>query len=186
MNSLSSSQCQCNNTCPGAVQPNITPEGQVQDGNNNCPSFTQNVQPSISAQTVHNRVRDAGLRACRPVVRQVLTRHHRQQRHLWAQTHHRWTRQDLQKCSLLTSHSFVSPVVMVGFAFIVKGMSVTPRPVLWSGIDLEVEGLSWSEAVCHSIIELSSLSMQAISTMCVTGKTSSSLMWYPTCRIILT
>ena len=36
--------------------------------------------PSISAQTVHNRLREAGLRACRPVVRQVLTRHHRQQR----------------------------------------------------------------------------------------------------------
>uniref|UniRef100_A0AAZ3PDI9 Tc1-like transposase DDE domain-containing protein n=1 Tax=Oncorhynchus tshawytscha TaxID=74940 RepID=A0AAZ3PDI9_ONCTS len=50
--------------------------------------------PSISAQTVRNRLREAGLRACRPVVRQVLTRHHRQQRRLWAQTHHRWTRQD--------------------------------------------------------------------------------------------
>ena len=43
--------------------------------------------PSISAQTVRNRVSEAGLRACRPVVRQVLTRHHRQQRRLWAQTH---------------------------------------------------------------------------------------------------
>uniref|UniRef100_A0AAZ3QNJ0 NDRG family member 2 n=1 Tax=Oncorhynchus tshawytscha TaxID=74940 RepID=A0AAZ3QNJ0_ONCTS len=53
--------------------------------------------PSISAQTVHNRLREAGLRACRPVVRQVLTRHHLQQRRLWAQTHHRWTRQDWQK-----------------------------------------------------------------------------------------
>ena len=30
-------------------------------------------------------------------VRQVLTRHRRQQRSLWAQTHHRWTRQDWQK-----------------------------------------------------------------------------------------
>ena len=27
--------------------------------------------PSISAQTVHNRLREAGLRACRPVVRQT-------------------------------------------------------------------------------------------------------------------
>ena len=53
--------------------------------------------PSISAQTVRNRLREAGLRACRPVVRQVLTRHHRQQRCLWAQTHRRWTRQDWQK-----------------------------------------------------------------------------------------
>ena len=53
--------------------------------------------PSISAQTVLNRLREAGLRACRPVVRQVLTRHHRQQRRLWAQTHRRWNRQDWQK-----------------------------------------------------------------------------------------
>uniref|UniRef100_A0A674EY23 Tc1-like transposase DDE domain-containing protein n=1 Tax=Salmo trutta TaxID=8032 RepID=A0A674EY23_SALTR len=53
--------------------------------------------PCISAQTVRNRLREAGLRACRPVVRQVLTRHHRQQCHLWAQTHHHWTRQDCQK-----------------------------------------------------------------------------------------
>uniref|UniRef100_A0A8K9X168 Transposase Tc1-like domain-containing protein n=1 Tax=Oncorhynchus mykiss TaxID=8022 RepID=A0A8K9X168_ONCMY len=53
--------------------------------------------PSINAQTVHNRLREVGLRACRPVVRQVLTRHHRQQRRLWAQTHRRWTRQDWQK-----------------------------------------------------------------------------------------
>ena len=43
--------------------------------------------PSISAQTVRNRLREAGMRACRPVVRQVLTRHHRQQSRLWAQTH---------------------------------------------------------------------------------------------------
>jgi transposase len=50
--------------------------------------------PSISAQTVLNRLREAGLR---PVVRQVLTRQHRQQSRLWAQTHRRWTRQDWQK-----------------------------------------------------------------------------------------
>ena len=53
--------------------------------------------PSISAQTVHNRLSEAGLRACRPVVRQILTRHYQQQRRLWAQTHRRWTRQDWQK-----------------------------------------------------------------------------------------
>ena len=52
---------------------------------------------SISAQTVCNRLREAELRACRPVVRQVLTRHYRQQRRLWVQTHRRWTRQDWQK-----------------------------------------------------------------------------------------
>ena len=89
---------------------------------------------SLSAQTLHNRLREAGLRACRSVVRQVLTRH-----------------------------------------YFVEGMSVTPRPVLLSGIDLEVEGPSCSGAVCHSIIGLSLLSLQAISTMCITGKTSSSL-----------
>ena len=53
--------------------------------------------PSISAQTVHNRLREARLKAYRPIVRQVLTRHHRQQRCLWPQTHRRWTRQDWQK-----------------------------------------------------------------------------------------
>jgi hypothetical protein len=52
--------------------------------------------PSIYAQTVCNGLREPGLRACRPVVRQVLTRHHRQQRRQWAQTHCRWTRQDWQ------------------------------------------------------------------------------------------
>ncbi|XP_023992791.1 uncharacterized protein, partial [Salvelinus sp. IW2-2015] len=108
--------------------------------------------PSISAQTVRNRLREAGLGACRPVVRQVLTRHHRQQRCLWAQTHRRWTGKKW-------------------------------RPVLWSRIDLEVEGPSWSGAVCHNIIGLSLLSLQAISMLCVTGKTSSSLMWYPSCRL---
>ena len=41
----------------------------------------------------------------------------------------------------------VSLGVMVEFAFIVKGMSVTPKPVLWSRIDLKVEGPSWSGAV---------------------------------------
>uniref|UniRef100_A0AAZ3NPB2 Transposase Tc1-like domain-containing protein n=1 Tax=Oncorhynchus tshawytscha TaxID=74940 RepID=A0AAZ3NPB2_ONCTS len=65
-----------------------TPTAQVTPGTHN---------PSISAQTVRNRLREAGLRACKPVVRQVLTRHHRQQRRLWAQTHHRWTRKDCQK-----------------------------------------------------------------------------------------
>ena len=77
------------------------------------------------------------------------------------------------------SRGFVSPGVMVGFAFIVEGMSVPPRPVLWSGINLEVEGPSWSAAVCHSIIRLSLLSLQAISMLCVTGTTSSSLMVVP-------
>ena len=88
---------------------------------------------------------------------------------------------------LFTDESgFVSSGVMVGFAFIVEGMSVTPRPVLWSGINLEVEGPSWPEAMCHSIIGLSLLSLHAISMLCVTGKTSYFLMWFPSCRLILT
>ena len=74
-----------------------------------------------------------------------------------------------KKCSSLTSRGFVSPGVMVGFAFIVKGMNVTPRPVLWSGIDLEVEGLSLPGVVCHSIIRLSLFSLQAISTQSITA-----------------
>ena len=59
--------------------------------------------PSISAQTARNRLREAGLRACRPVVRQVLTRYHRQQHRLWAQTHRRWTR-DRKSTRLNSSH----------------------------------------------------------------------------------
>ena len=51
--------------------------------------------------------------------------------------------------------------------------------VLWRGIDLEVEGLSWSGVVCYSIIGLSRLSLQAISTLCVTWKTSTSLLVVP-------
>ena len=130
--------------------------------------------PSISAQTVRNRLREAGLRACRPVVRQILTRHHRQQCRLWAQTHCRWTKQDWQKVLFTDESQFCLIRVMVGLSLIVEGMSVTPRPVLWSKISLEVEGLLLSGAVCHSIIRLSLLSLQAISTLCATGKKSSS------------
>uniref|UniRef100_A0A673ZUK7 Transposase Tc1-like domain-containing protein n=1 Tax=Salmo trutta TaxID=8032 RepID=A0A673ZUK7_SALTR len=60
--------------------------------------------------TVRNRLREAGLRACRPVVRLVLTRHHRQQRRLCAQTHRRWTRQDWQKVlHMVPSESIHTP-----------------------------------------------------------------------------
>jgi hypothetical protein len=65
-----------------------------------------------------------------------------------------------ENCSSLTSRGFVTPGVMVGFAFIVEGMSVTPRPEL-----VVITGIA--------------LSLKAISMLCVTGKTSSSLMWYP-------
>ena len=123
--------------------------------------------PSISAQTVCNRLRKAGLRACRPVVRQVLTRHHRQQCCLWAQTHRRWTRQDWEKkCPSLVSRGCVSPGVMVGFAFIVEGLSITPRPVLWTGIDLEVEGPSWSRSEEHTS-ELQSLEAISYAVFCL-------------------
>uniref|UniRef100_A0AAZ3SNH4 Tc1-like transposase DDE domain-containing protein n=1 Tax=Oncorhynchus tshawytscha TaxID=74940 RepID=A0AAZ3SNH4_ONCTS len=57
-------------------------------------------------------------------------------------------------------------------------MNVTTRPVLWSGINLEVESPSWSGAVCHSIIGLPAMTTSSISTLCVTGKTSSFPMWY--------
>uniref|UniRef100_A0AAZ3PHI2 Tc1-like transposase DDE domain-containing protein n=1 Tax=Oncorhynchus tshawytscha TaxID=74940 RepID=A0AAZ3PHI2_ONCTS len=43
---------------------------------------------------------------------------------------------------------------MVGFAFVLEGMTVTSRPVLWSGIDLEVEDPSWSGASQHHLTEL--------------------------------
>ena len=156
------------------IDSNITPAGQVQDGNNNCLSYTRNAQSLISAQTVRNRLREAGQRACRPVVRQVLTRHHRQQRHLWAQTHRRWTRQVWRKVLFTDESRFCLTRGDGRIVFIIEGMSVTPRPVLWNGINLEVKGPSWSGEVCHSIIGLSLLSLQAISTLCITGKTSSS------------
>ena len=88
--------------------------------------------PSISAQTVLNRLRKARLRACRPVVRQVLTRNDVDYGHKPTIAGPDRTG---KKCSSLTSCGFVSPGVMVRFEFIVEGISVTPRPVLWSGID---------------------------------------------------
>ena len=106
-------QATCNNTCTGLVHPNITPARQVQDGNN-CRVTPGMHNPSISAQTVRNRLREAGLRACRPVVRQALTRHYRQQRLLWAQTHRHWTRQDWQKV-LFTDESHVCETCSVHF-----------------------------------------------------------------------
>ena len=78
----------CNNTCTGSLHHTCWTGTGVTPGTHN---------PSISAQTVCNRLREAGLRACRPVLTQVLTRHHRHQRRLWAQTHRRWARQDWQK-----------------------------------------------------------------------------------------
>ena len=140
--------------------------------------------PYISAQTVGNRLREAELRACRPVVRQVLTRHHRQQCRLWAQTHRRWTRQDWQKV-LFTDESLFCLTRGDGRIRVYSRRNERYTEA-WSGIEYEVEGPSWPGAVCHRTIGLSLLSLQAISTLCVTGKTFSSLIWYPSCRLILT
>ena len=41
---------------------------------------------------------------------------------------------------------------MVGFAFIDEGMIFTPRPVLWSEIDLEVEGLGQCVTACTAVL----------------------------------
>jgi hypothetical protein len=89
--------------------------------------------PFISALTVRNKLREAGLRTCRHVVRQVLTGNNvvNGQNPTVAGPDRTG-----KKCYSLTGRGFVSPGVMVGFAVIVEGMSVTPRPVLWSGINL--------------------------------------------------
>ncbi|XP_052354556.1 GTP-binding protein 2-like isoform X1 [Oncorhynchus keta] len=94
--------------------------------------------PSISAQTVRNRPREAGMRACRPIVRSSpdITGNNVAYGHEPTIAGQDGTG---KKCSSLTGHVFVSTGVMFGFAFIVKGMSVTLRPVLWSGMDLEAE-----------------------------------------------
>uniref|UniRef100_A0AAZ3RX87 Tc1-like transposase DDE domain-containing protein n=1 Tax=Oncorhynchus tshawytscha TaxID=74940 RepID=A0AAZ3RX87_ONCTS len=62
-------------------------------------------------------------------------------------THRHWTRQDWKKVLFTDESRFFLTGVMVGFTFVVEGMRVTLRTVLWSGIDLEVEGPSWSGAV---------------------------------------
>ena len=93
--------------------------------------------PSISAQTVRNRVREAGLRACRPVVRQVLTDITSNNISYGQKPTIAGPDRTGKKCSSLTSRGFVSPGVNVRFAFIVEGMRVTPRPVLWSGMELQ-------------------------------------------------
>uniref|UniRef100_A0AAZ3QCI7 Uncharacterized protein n=1 Tax=Oncorhynchus tshawytscha TaxID=74940 RepID=A0AAZ3QCI7_ONCTS len=103
--SQSSSQWQtmCNYTCTESVHPNITPAGQVQDGNNNCLSYTRDAQ-SLHWCSDCPQSTEAELRACRPVVRQVLTRHHRQQLRLWAQTHRCWTCSMGLRSGLFTGH----------------------------------------------------------------------------------
>jgi hypothetical protein len=90
---------------PGSGRPHVRTPASHLRGRYRMATTTSRVtsgthNPSISAHTVRNRLREAGLRVCRPVVRQDLTRHHRQQRRLWAQTHCCWTRQDWQKSAL--------------------------------------------------------------------------------------
>ena len=64
--------------------------------------------PSISAQTVCNRLREAGLRACR---------HHWQQPRLWVKP---TVAGPDKKCSSLTSQGFVSPGVMSDSRLLLK------------------------------------------------------------------
>jgi transposase len=59
-------------------------------------TFTASTIPRvrrISDQTVRNRLRDAGIRAIRPVRAVVLNQRHRQNRLQWAQTHRVWPQQ---------------------------------------------------------------------------------------------
>ena len=139
--------------------------------------------PSISAQTVRNRLREVGLRACRSVVRKVFTRHHRQQRCLWAQTHRRWTRQDWQKV-LFTDESRFCLTRGDGRIRIYRRRNERYTEACTQERDRFGGGGSvmvWGGGSQHHRSELA-----AISIMCVTGKTSSSLIWYPSCRLILT
>jgi hypothetical protein len=71
----SSSQWQTmyNNTCTGSVHPNITPRDRYRMATTTVQVTPGRHNPSISAQPVHNNLREAGLKAYRPVVRQVLT-----------------------------------------------------------------------------------------------------------------
>jgi hypothetical protein len=50
-------------------------------------------QRRISNQTVRNRLREAGIRARRPVKAVVLTRRHRKVRLQWVRTHRVWLQQ---------------------------------------------------------------------------------------------
>ena len=133
--------------------------------------------PSISAQTACNRLREAGLRACRMVV------HHQQQCLLLAQTHHRWTRQDWQKVLFTDDPQFC---LTKGDGRIRVYRRRNERYTEACTLERYRFGGGGSVMVCHSIIGLSLLSLQAISTVCVTWKASSSLMWNPSCSLILT
>uniref|UniRef100_A0AAQ4R3M5 Transposase Tc1-like domain-containing protein n=1 Tax=Gasterosteus aculeatus aculeatus TaxID=481459 RepID=A0AAQ4R3M5_GASAC len=94
----------------------------------------------IRISHLRDRYRMAGLRACRPVVRQVLTGHHQQQRPPWAQTHLRWTRQEWQKV-LFTDESRFCLTRGDGQIRVYRRRNERyTEACTWSGIDLEVGG----------------------------------------------
>ena len=43
---------------------------------------------------------------------------------------------------------------MIGLAFVAERMSITQRPVLWRGIDLEVDVMVWDDISQHHRTEL--------------------------------
>uniref|UniRef100_A0AAZ3NWQ3 Transposase Tc1-like domain-containing protein n=1 Tax=Oncorhynchus tshawytscha TaxID=74940 RepID=A0AAZ3NWQ3_ONCTS len=65
---------------PRSGRPRVTTPAQDRYMSTTTARVTSGMHnPPISAQTVRSRLREAGLMTCRPVVRQVLTRHHQQQ-----------------------------------------------------------------------------------------------------------
>ena len=137
--------------------------------------------PSISAQTVHNRLREDGLRACRRVERQVFTRHHRQQRRLWAQTHRRWTRQDWQKVLFTNEPRFCDGQIR----FYRRRNERYTKACTREGDRFGGGGsfMVWGGVSQHHRTELVVIAgnLNAVHTR----KTSSFLMWYPFCKLIL-
>lgn len=157
-----------NNTYKGSTYIRISyiPAGQVQEGNNNCQEIHQ--ECTIPQSVPSGCFQEAGLRACC----KAESRHHQQQCNLWAQTHNRWTCHDWRKVLFTDEVWFCLTRGDGRTLLVIEWMCMKLRP----GTDLEVEDSSWFGAVCHSIIGLSFLSLHAIATLCVTGKTSSPFM----------
>ena len=70
---------------------------------------------------------------------------------------------------------------MVGFAFIVEGMRVTPRPVLWSGINMG-GSVVWGGVSQQHRTELVVIAGN-LNAVCY--REDILLMWYSSCRLIL-
>ena len=139
--------------------------------------------PSISAQTVRNRLREVGLRACRAVVRQVLTRYHRQHRCLWTQTHRRWTRQDWLKV-LFTDESRFCLTRGDGQICVSRRRyecyteaCTLERDQFGGGTSVMV----WGGVSQHHWTELVVIAGN-LKAVCY----REDIMWYPSCRLILT